>query len=1198
MINKVFHTDIQKTYPHILINLSWLPIAVFLTAILILQKWGVHTNYESVWLITTINGVSFICFSVLTAWFAGYGYLASNSFATLMLGCGILTFGISCVIGAVYLSFFNNYNAAVTIHNIGAGLSGLFHLAGAFYLMLRDRFKPKLPKKTVLAAFYAFVTAAMGILTFMAQANWLPEFISGKEPTSIRTIVLTVTVFEYFLAALLLAYISRGIVFMRFYWMGLLLTGMGLTSIGLDHAGSLLNWTGRIAQSFGQLYILISPILLLRFSYSVGERAGQNIGFSFRQLDIELMENEKRYRFLFENIYEGVAYCKMLYDKQTNKIDFMYLEVNRPFEKLTGLKNIAGKRFSDTAVALGTATATLTKTCEQVAFTGKSEKMELEIKPISKWFSVSVHCPAKDTVVFTFYDITHRKKSEELLKENERHLAHALEAGNFGSWDLDTVTGKVWRSLKHDQIFGYESLLPQWTTQTFFDHVLPEYRTEIENKYKQALAEGTDLSFECPIRRTDGELRWIWAHGKPWLDKKNKVIRMTGLVMDITEKKKEEEQILWLASFPERNPNPVLEIEPSGKPYYLNPTTKRLMPDLELLGSKHPFLENIKSIYQDLKESGKENFSRDIKTGNIWFHQTFNYNKISDTIRIYALEITKRKTAELLIKKNLLRFELLTQTAGELLRFSKPEKLVDSLCRKVMECLDCQVFFNYLADDKTGCLRLNAYAGIADEDARKIERLNYGEDVCGYAARDGYRIVANNIDSTPNPQTDLVKSYGIKAYACHPLFGADSKTIGTLSFGTKNRDVINDDDLLFMKLIADQISMAMIRMRAEETLRAHQAEIARIQDVKVERERLYAVLDTLPAYVVLLTPDHHISFANRFFRQRFGEDHGRPCYQYLFNLEEPCDNCETYKVLKTGEKHHWEWTGPDGRDYDIYDFPFKEIDGSIHVMEMGIDITDRKNAEKDLIKAQIEIEQAKRLSDIGTLAATIAHELRNPLAAIKLAASNIERKANNPLLDKHLKTIDKKVHESDLIINNLLFYSRLRNPNHENININHIIEECAELFQKQPKFKKDVAFVKNTGSTKDIFIDADRVQITEILHNILNNSYDAVPESGGLIEICTKLDDENLLKISIRDNGTGIDKEYIDKIFDPFFTTKARGTGLGLSVCKQLVTLHGGTIYVESEPDKGSIIHICLPVKNMQAVTASEQYPASKTESA
>ncbi len=127
-----------------------------------------------------------------------------------------------------------------------------------------------------------------------------------------------------------------------------------------------------------------------------------------------------------------------------------------------------------------------------------------------------------------------------------------------------------------------------------------------------------------------------------------------------------------------------------------------------------------------------------------------------------------------------------------------------------------------------------------------------------------------------------------------------------------------------------------------------------------------SVLDMLPAYVVLLSPDYHVPFANRFFEERFGKSEGRRCYEYLFQRTEPCENCETYKVLKTSAPHHWEWTGPDGRNYDVYDYPFKDSDGSTLIMEVGIDITEIKQAQ-----AAVREERQRLFDVLETLPAMI-----------------------------------------------------------------------------------------------------------------------------------------------------------------------------------------------------------------------------------
>jgi PAS domain S-box-containing protein len=143
-----------------------------------------------------------------------------------------------------------------------------------------------------------------------------------------------------------------------------------------------------------------------------------------------------------------------------------------------------------------------------------------------------------------------------------------------------------------------------------------------------------------------------------------------------------------------------------------------------------------------------------------------------------------------------------------------------------------------------------------------------------------------------------------------------------------------------------QLSLAEANAALEQRVAQRTAELNKTTEaLRAEQQRFRDVLDVLPAYVVLLTQDYHVPFANRFFRERFGESHGQRCYEYLFHRNAPCETCETFTVLKTKTPHRWEWIGPDGRNYDVHDFPFTDADGSMLILEMGIDVTERKRAE-------------------------------------------------------------------------------------------------------------------------------------------------------------------------------------------------------------------------------------------------------------
>ena len=136
------------------------------------------------------------------------------------------------------------------------------------------------------------------------------------------------------------------------------------------------------------------------------------------------------------------------------------------------------------------------------------------------------------------------------------------------------------------------------------------------------------------------------------------------------------------------------------------------------------------------------------------------------------------------------------------------------------------------------------------------------------------------------------------------------------------------------------------RKQIEKTLSESSHKVA--EAVNTERQRLFDVLETLPAMICLLTPDYHVAFANRSFRERFGESGGRHCYEYCFGRTKPCEFCESYKVLETGQPHRWEVTAPNGSVIDAYDFPFTDVDGSPMILEMDIDITEQKKTEAKL----------------------------------------------------------------------------------------------------------------------------------------------------------------------------------------------------------------------------------------------------------
>ncbi len=414
---------------------------------------------------------------------------------------------------------------------------------------------------------------------------------------------------------------------------------------------------------------------------------------------------------------------------------------------------------------------------------------------------------------FVILDITERKRAEAALHESEERVRFALETSRTGAWDLNLTDHTSRRSIDHDKIFGYPEVLPVWTYEMFLDHVLPEDRKAVDEKFRLAVETGGDWNFECRIRRRDGAIRWIWAAGRHRNGDSGAPARMAGIVQDITERKQTEEA--------------------------LRESEQRL------------------TLAQKAANAGTWDWN--VTNGKIvWSPGMYE---------IFGLKPADAPAS--------------FDTWNSILH----------------------------PDDRSG----------ADSRIRRSLADHSGLD-------SEYRILR------PDGEVRWINALGEGVYNDA---GQAVRMYGICL------------DITDRKLSEQALSKAHEKLEVRVKERTTELNTA-IASLDTERHRLFDVLETLPVYVCLLDLDFRMPFANRYFRETFAEPKGRRCYEFLFNRTEPCEICESYTVMKTRAPHHWFWTGPNGRDYDIYDFPFIDSDGSFMILEMGIDITERKRAEEDL----------------------------------------------------------------------------------------------------------------------------------------------------------------------------------------------------------------------------------------------------------
>jgi nitrogen-specific signal transduction histidine kinase len=343
----------------------------------------------------------------------------------------------------------------------------------------------------------------------------------------------------------------------------------------------------------------------------------------------------------------------------------------------------------------------------------------------------------------------------------------------------------------------------------------------------------------------------------------------------------------------------------------------------------------------------------------------------------------------------------------------------------------------------------------------------------------------------------------------------------------------------------------------------------RTEQVSLEREHLFSVLESLPVMVCLLTQDYHVRFINKLFRERFGESQGRPCYDYLFNLDEACPWCEAYGVLKTSKPHYWRLECPNGAIFDVYNSPFTDVDGSAMILEVDVDMTEQVKLEKQL-------KDTERLAAIGQTAGMVGHDIRNPLQAmmsdiylLKDDLSTIPESQAKEGAAESIDSIEKNICYINKIVADLQDYARPLRPECSYVNLSELTASVLKTIELPDNIKLSV----DIGPLDRI--KTEPTYIRRSLTNLVNNSIQAMPNGGNLAVSAFEIPGN--VVITVEDTGAGIPEGVKHKLFTPMMTTKSKGQGLGLAVVKRLIEALNGTIKFESQEGKGTIFTIQLP---------------------
>lgn len=257
-----------------------------------------------------------------------------------------------------------------------------------------------------------------------------------------------------------------------------------------------------------------------------------------KRAESKILESEERYRSLFMNMLNGFAYCRMLFD-QNDAQDFIYLEVNDAFEKLTDFKNVVGKKATEVIPGIREADPELFKLYGDVALTGKPKTFEIYIKSLREWHSVTLYSPRKGYFISIFEVITERKQAEIALQVSQRGLEEAQNLAGIGSWEYDIAADKTIWSKKMFDLFGRDPALGEPSWQEHRPYIHPDDWETLDSAVKS----GKGYNIEFRLLHPACGVRWSHTIALTESDENGKVVKLKGTVQDITESKLAEEKI-------------------------------------------------------------------------------------------------------------------------------------------------------------------------------------------------------------------------------------------------------------------------------------------------------------------------------------------------------------------------------------------------------------------------------------------------------------------------------------------------------------------------------------------------------------------------------------------------------------------------------------------------------------------------------
>jgi PAS domain S-box-containing protein len=752
-----------------------------------------------------------------------------------------------------------------------------------------------------------------------------------------------------------------------------------------------------------------------------------------------------------------------------------------------------------------------------------------------------------------------RKTAEESRRESEQNFRNLVETTAAVPWRADIESWVfTYVGPQAVNLLGYP--LQQWYEKDFWvSHLHPDDKEFAVNTCTALSKSAEDFEFEYRMIDVSGDT--VWVHDIVKCEHRDgKPAELRGFMLDISERKQAEEALH------ESEERISLAANTAGLGLWVWDSTRDeswVTPEGRRLFGWAEFepvnLERfIHTLHPDDREPTRQAVLRSLQNGSDYVAEyrvvlsggalrwiatrgriEFDANGSPLRLRGVSIDITERKSADEALRESEARFHTMADTAPVMI---------------------------WMADTDTLCTFFNK--GWLDFTGRTLEQ-ELGNGWTEGVHREDFDHCLENYVNSFNARQEFTMEYRLRRHDGEYCWVQDH---GVPRF---------ESDGKFVGYIGTAIDITESK-RAEKTL-------------EKEREFLRQVIDIVPNFIFAKDREGRFTLVNQAVADAYGttvEDLiGKTDADFNPNRDEvesfhrmDLEVIDTLKERFIPEEHLTDAQG-NVRWLQTVKRPIVDKDGSANqILGSSTDITQRKQAESDLQHNRQELAHLTRISTMGELAASLAHELNQPLTAILSNAQAAQRfMTANPADLEEVREILKDIVQDDSraseVIQRMRALVKKEDVAFVPLDLGEVIRDVARLVHNDAGLLNvHIALELNFGLPS---VRGDRVQLQQVVLNLMLNAFDAMkdcPVNERRVVLQAQEDGARMTRVAVRDRGLGIRNDKLEEIFQPFYTTKRDGLGMGLSISRSIIQDHGGRLWVENNSDRGATFYFTVPM--------------------